>query len=122
LGDRLLWVALACSVVGLLLIAYISPSLKPPLSKVSDVSASMLERVVRVEGAVSRTHVFKGGSMMLTLTEGDSSLDVYLPYDTASQVRGVELTGRVVELTGVVQLYKGRLEVVVERPGDMRLK
>jgi DNA/RNA endonuclease YhcR with UshA esterase domain len=110
------------SLFGLLLITYISPSIKPPLSKVSDVTASSLEKVVRVEATVSRAHTFKGGSMMLTLADGNSTLDAYLPLNVASEFKGVVLEEAAVELTGTVQLYKGRLEVVVDRPGNLVLK
>ena len=118
----MLWVALAASAVGLLLIAFISPSIEPPLSRVSDVSASSLEKVVRVEATVNRTHEFDGGSMMLTVAEGDSTLDVYIPYGVARELRDADLEGRRVELTGVIQLYRGSLELVIERPGDLRIK
>ena len=122
MSDRMLYLALAASVLGLLLITFIAPSVKPPLSSLSDVSASSLEKTVRLEGTVSRAHAFEGGSMILTLSDSESDVDVYLPYDVAAELKDILSEGSVVELTGTVQMYKGRLEVVVERPGNVVLK
>jgi len=120
--DRMLYLALAVSVFGLLLIAFISPSIRPPLSKVSDVGASSLERVVRVEGNVSQIHTFKGGSMLLTLAEGGRTLDAYLLPAVASNFNDSVKVGSTAGVMGTVQLYDGRLEVVVDDVSGMWLR
>jgi DNA/RNA endonuclease YhcR with UshA esterase domain len=112
----MLYLALAVSVFGLLLIAYVSPSVKPPVASVSDVSPSSVEKAVRVWGKVTSAKVFKGGSVLITLSDGAGSLDVYVPYSVSGSLRNMSLTGRFVEAQGTVQLYNGKLELVVGKP------
>jgi DNA/RNA endonuclease YhcR with UshA esterase domain len=119
--DKMLYPALVVSIIGLLLIAFISPSLKPPSSSISDLSQSALQKAVLIHGNVTKSHDFKGGSKVLTVSDGSSTIDVFLPYAVASEFKGVTLIGQEVEALGVVQLYSGRKEVVVERAGDLRL-
>jgi DNA/RNA endonuclease YhcR with UshA esterase domain len=122
MADGMLQLALGVSIVGLLIIAFVSPSLSPPLSSIGEIDASSIERAVRVEGNVSGQRAFKGGSLMLTLTDGGSSLDVYLPPAAAAPLNGSRLMGRMVEASGTVQVFKGRLELAVEDPRGVRLK
>jgi hypothetical protein len=118
----MLYPALVVSILGLLLIAFISPNLRPPASKVGDLSQSALQKAVLFDGKVSKSHDFKGGSRVLTVSDGQSSIEVFLPYAVASEFKGVKLDGRSVEVSGVVQLYDGRLEVVVEHQGGLRVR
>lgn len=122
MSDRMLYLALAASIVGLLLITFVSPSVQPPLSRLSDVSTSSLEKVVRVAGNVSRVHVFKGGSTVLTVSDGASAVDVFMPAGYASGFGNVSFAGRRVDVLGTVQVYNGRLELVAEKPGSVRLR
>ncbi len=122
MADRMLYLACVVSIAGILLIAFVSPSIRPPLSQLRDVTGSSLEKAVRVEGTVSRLHTFTGGSVMMTLSDDDASMDVYLPYDVAASLGEDELVNRTVEVLGVVQLYNGRLELVVEKPGNVVVK
>ncbi|MFH1055277.1 MAG: hypothetical protein V1744_04190 [Candidatus Altiarchaeota archaeon] len=116
MADRMLYAALFVSVLGLFLISFISPSIKPPRSSVCDVTSSSLEKVVVVGGNITRVHEFKGGSMALTLSDSGCDIEVYLSYDVAASLNSTTLLGRRVELSGVVQIYRGRVEVVVEKP------
>jgi len=118
-ADGMLYLALAASTAGLVLITLVSPSIEPPVSGVADIDASSLEKVVKFEGNVSRQHLFKGGSMVLSVSDGPASVDVFIPYDKASGFSRLKLVGKNVEVTGVVRLYQGRVEVVVEKQGSM---
>jgi DNA/RNA endonuclease YhcR with UshA esterase domain len=122
LADRMLYPALAVSAFGLLLIAYISPTLHPPVARISELSQSSLEKAVSFEGKVVKSHEFKGGSRVLTVSDGQASVDVFLPYSVALEFKGVKLDGQDVEVSGVVQLYNGRLEVMVEREEGVKVK
>ncbi len=116
----MLQLALAMSLLGLMIIAYVSPTIRPPASAVSDISPYSLEKSVRVVGNVNRTHTFKGGAVILALSDGRSTLDVYLSRDAAAGLNVTALFGRRVEASGTVQLYRGKLELVVERPDSVR--
>ena len=122
MADRVLYIALTVSVVGLLLITYVSPSIRPPLSRVCDVGGGSVEKTVRVAGNVSKVHAFRGGSSLLTLSDGGCDIDVYIPYGVSSGLNSSSALGRPVEVSGVVQLYDGRLEVVVDKQSDVAVR
>ncbi|MFH0863169.1 MAG: hypothetical protein V1875_09110 [Candidatus Altiarchaeota archaeon] len=115
-ADSMLHLALCVSIFGLVIIAYISPSIRPPVSHISDLEASSVEKAVLFEGGVTKTHAFKGGSVLLTVSEGGSSVDVFVPATHAKGFISSSWTGRHVKVTGTVQLYRGKLEVVVDNP------
>ena len=118
----MLCLALGVSVVGLVLLSFVSPSVSPPLSRVGDVSGSFVDRVVRLEGKVSRVHLFDGGSLVFTLSDGGSDLDVFLPASASAPWRNASLVGRKVEVSGRVQLFRGGLEVFVATRGGVVLR
>lgn len=119
MADRILYIAFAVSIVGVLLIAYVSPSLKPPRSKIADIGPSSLEKAVRFQGRVVSVHEFKGGSVLLSVQDAGSSVDVFLPRNIAKGSKASSLKGRQVEVTGVVQVYRGKTEIVIEKPGGL---
>lgn len=108
------FLALGLSFVGLIIISFVSPSIKPPISRLSEVNAYSIEGVVRVSGVVGDVHKFKGGSITFTVSDGNGSLNVFVPYSVGSGLDGVIRHGGVVEVSGVVEEYKGVLELVVE--------
>lgn len=119
MADRFLYVALAVSLIGILTIAYVSPSIRPPLVDVCDVSAASLEKRVRFVGQVHRTHTFKGGSVIMDVADGGCALDVYVTRPAALELDAASLNGSIVEVAGDVRLYRGRLEVFVDSPGQV---
>ena len=122
MSERLLYAAVLLSVFGLVLLVLVSSLIELPYVKVGDVDSSLLERNVHLRGDVAGVHAFKGGSLLITLAEDNSTIDVYLPYSVAIGLNETELDGAKADLVGVVQLYNGKLEVVVGKAGDLVLK
>jgi len=119
MADRLLYVAVVLSVVGLLSLVFVSNFLDVPYSRVGDVDSSYIERSVHLRGSVDSVHAFKGGSLLITLVEDDSSVDVYVPYSVAVGLNSTALEGSSMDVVGLVQLYEGKIEVAVEKAEDL---
>jgi len=117
--DRLLYVALVLSVAGLVLLVFVSHYVEPPYIKVGGLDSGMLEKNVHLKGVVSGVHEFKGGSLLMNLSEDGSTVDVYLPYSVSVGLNKSSVDGSKVDVTGVIQLYQGRLEVVVSKSEDL---
>jgi len=115
-------VALAVSITGLLLLAFISPSIKPPHTRVCEISGASVGKAVHMSGNVSEVHTFKGGSKMLTLSEYGCNIDVYVSPAVSSTFSNTTLVGRRLDVSGEVQLYKGRVEVSADKPGTVVLR
>ncbi len=114
MSDRLLYIAFAASVLGVIGLTYGLAGIKPPLSPIDSVSTNDLGSNIRIQGVVSSVHEFSGGSLMLSLDDGSGVIDVYLPYNTALSLNSTSIGKRRIDVVGTVQVYKGRLEVLVD--------
>ncbi|MCX6695306.1 MAG: hypothetical protein NTU61_03330 [Candidatus Altiarchaeota archaeon] len=122
MSDRLLYVALIMSLVGLALLVFISESVEPPYTRVAGINSNYLEKRVHLQGVIHLVKEFKCGSIMLSLSQDNHSVEVYLPYSVSSSLNKTSLNGSKADLMGVVQLYNGKIEVAVENPEHLRLK
>lgn len=110
MGNKVLYLAFCISIIGLLILTYVSEVLNPPVSMIGDINTNSLGRNLHVRGNVSRTHEFKGGSIILTVKDSTGEIDVYLDYYTAKSMPGI-LEAKEVDVIGEVDEYKGRLEI-----------
>lgn len=114
MSEKITYLALATSIVGLIILTFVLGGLKPALSQVSVISQSDIGKSVHVQGLVEDVHVFDGGSAVLTVSEGEASIAVYLPYDVSQATNASSLRSLRVDVIGTVNVYKGELELVVE--------
>ncbi|MFH1787854.1 MAG: hypothetical protein ABH834_00550 [Candidatus Altiarchaeota archaeon] len=114
MSEKITFLALATSIVGLVILTFFLEGVVPPLSEVSVISQSDVGKTVHIQGIVGDVHVFNGGSAVLTVSEGDHSISVYLPYDVSQAVNASSLNGLGVDVVGSVNVYDGKLELVVE--------
>lgn len=114
----LIHLALVISIAGLLLLAFSNEFLEPPLSRIDQISSNSLGKNVHIKGNVSDKHEFAGGSILLSVEDSTGSIDVYLPYDAAKRYSHNSST---LDIIGSVELYKGKLEVVVEDINGLRV-
>ncbi|MDD5111489.1 MAG: exodeoxyribonuclease VII large subunit [Candidatus Altiarchaeota archaeon] len=121
MGDVVLRLALCTSIVGLMVLAVVSESLEPPYSMLRDVSTGSVGKNVRIAGTLSGIHAFKGGSLLLTLADGNGSVDVFVPYSAARNLGFKPSAGQSIDVIGSVEIYNGRLEISVEEPARIRL-
>ncbi|NYT05106.1 MAG: hypothetical protein GKC04_01850 [Methanomicrobiales archaeon] len=78
--------------------------------------ASPAGSYVSVTGTIlARTPTATGGHLLLTLADAD----VFVPADVAGSVPAQ--AGDVVVVTGTVELYRGKKEIVVASPDDIRV-
>lgn len=117
-ADRILYLALVISIIGLLILAYVSDVLEPPLVSIKDIGMESLGKNVHVRGNITKLREFKGGSMSLLLKDDTAQISVYLPYSVAVEKNSTAplKKGDVVDVIGVVEVYRNEIEVVVENP------
>lgn len=120
MSEKILYLALSISILGLILLIYASEALEPPLSSIEEITTNGLGKNVHVIGNVERVHEFEGGSALLTLGDNNTDIDVYLPYNTAKQI-DLKLLDKRVDVIGEVQVYNGRLEIIVDNKDSIRI-
>ncbi|MFH0860204.1 MAG: OB-fold nucleic acid binding domain-containing protein [Candidatus Altiarchaeota archaeon] len=121
MSNKVLNLALLTSIIGLLILSYVSESLTPPASSISSLDSNNLGKNVKVRGEVLAVHRFEGGSILLTLSDGSGEVEVYIPYGSASILGDNLSTDKTLEVIGELQTYNGRLELVPSGPEDVRL-
>ena len=109
---EMLHLSLIISISGLLILTFANENLKPPLSEINQINANSLGKNVHIRGNISKIHEFKGGSMLLVLSDSTGRIDVYLPYNVAKELEPVNSTE--LEIIGSVEIYRGKLEILVE--------
>jgi len=122
MGDRVVHVALAAAIVGLVVLTFASEALEPPYSPVAQVDAGFIGKNVHLSGTVESVHRFKGGSLVLTLSEENHSVDVFITQTVAAQLGFTPAERQTIDVIGVVEVYNGRLEVAVEKPETVQVR
>ena len=115
MNDKILYLGVITSFLGLMLLTYASHTLEPELIDIGAVNTKYLEKNVHIQGDITTVQYFKGGSVLLVLDDQTGQIDIYLPRNLAEDINKKWLVeGQLVEVIGTVKLYKGRLEVEPE--------
>jgi DNA/RNA endonuclease YhcR with UshA esterase domain len=129
--NRLVYVCLVCSIVGLALIYVAARSIRPSSTPISGITFDMVGRSVKTTGFISYKSNHQNGHIFLTITDGDgSSLQVPLfagfvsSFEQHNKQRATadELRrGSLIEIEGLVGEYRGQLQVVPRKPDDLKI-
>jgi len=120
MSDRMLYVALCVSVLGLFILTYASVLMEPPLSKIGVLDSNSIGKQVHVQGVVLNVHRFSGGSLVISIADGSGEIDVYVSSSFSDMI---PLPGKddVVEVIGELGEYMGKLEVVPKNAESIRV-
>jgi DNA/RNA endonuclease YhcR with UshA esterase domain len=118
--DKIIYIALCISILGLLILTYVSEVIEPPVSSIRDINANSVGKNLHVIGKVSEAHSFSGGSAVLTIDDGTGKIDAYVGYSTAKSMPGI-LKAKTVSVTGEIDEYKGSLEIKADKPDSVRI-
>jgi DNA/RNA endonuclease YhcR with UshA esterase domain len=119
--DRMYVCSAAASASGLLMMFVLASAAEPEKVELAALDEGMLGDTVTVEGTVKSKRVSGAGHVFLVLTDGIIELDVPIFHDVASKT---DLDSTAVksklQVTGVVDKYRGELQVVPRKPEDIR--
>lgn len=121
MGRGILYLAFFTSIIGLLILAYVSETIEPPLSTISQLDSLNLGKNVRIAGSIIDIHTFDGDSILLKIADETAEVDVYLPYNVAKDAASRLKENQRLQVIGEIQVYDGRLEVVLENPQDLKI-
>lgn len=105
--DKLLAVAIMCSLVGILIIAFVGENNTPKLIEISKINKDLIGENIRIKGEITK----------FSRTEDVSFLIVKDNTNSISVVAFGNLTlkkGDMVEVEGGVEEYKDSLEILAE--------
>jgi len=108
--KNLLKVALICSIIGIFIIFIFANRLEPSLVNISDVSASLLDQSVKIQGAVDSIRITPSVIILSVKDDSGSIKVVAFSQDNSELVKG-----QLVEILGDVTEYKGILEIEAKK-------
>ncbi len=80
------------------------------------------DRVVLYGDVVGKKGTFTGDHLILTVDSEGSRVKVFIHCDNgAEKVNNIIDIADTVEVTGTLEEYQGKKEIVVEQPGDVKL-
>ncbi len=93
----------------------------PPIPQVDvgELSAADVGRLVRVRGVLGIPKPFSAG-LKLSLDDGTGTITVLLWTNIAQAMPTLPSAGETVEIVGIVESYKGELEIIPRSPADWR--
>ncbi|MEM5766300.1 MAG: OB-fold nucleic acid binding domain-containing protein [Candidatus Aenigmatarchaeota archaeon] len=120
---------IACILIssaGLVLVYFSALKVSPCDIKISKIDSGSIGKLVSTSGKISYVRIHPNGHIFLTLTDGDSRIEVPIFSSLASKLNDgmtkYDLRkGKVVKITGIVGEYKGQLQIVPQKPTDIRI-
>lgn len=103
-------IALMAALIGILALFLISEKVKPEAKRVCGVDREMEGKLVSVSGVIDEVYGLSNGGSSFNLYEGECSLKVVF-FNEGLFVK----KGGGVKVTGIIQSYRGELELVADR-------
>lgn len=109
-------IGIFCSFVGVLTLYMITIYVEPEQVAISEVNQEYLGKFVKVSGKVASIREFKK-SKLIEIEDKDR---IYIYVLNELLPEGLE-EGMLITVSGKVQEYKGNLEIVPKKPGDLKV-
>ncbi|MFH0889516.1 MAG: OB-fold nucleic acid binding domain-containing protein [Candidatus Aenigmatarchaeota archaeon] len=121
--DRFPLLFFSLSVIGLALIYSVAGNIEPKNYEISLLDNSMVGEYVSVIGYVESAD-FANKNIAVTLSDGNSNINVVIFEDLknafGSDAYSIFSKGSVISVKGVVDEYKGLLEIIPNRISDVK--
>lgn len=113
--EILFYISSILSIIGVLILAYISPLINPPLKGIGEISHSDIEKKVYAEGTIKE--IIKHKDASTTLKFYNTTTEIYLPKDIQLHFKKNER----IRALGTVKIYRGGLEILVNDVRDIEI-
>jgi len=116
------------AIVGIVFIYYAATNIKPSQLRIEEISSEMIGRSVTTIGYISLKTVHPDGHIFLTLTDNTKNkISVPLFAGFVSELRNNHFNtnmlqkGTQLEVSGLVDEYKGQLEIIPRKASDIKI-
>ena len=111
----LLYISLACSVAGLILLYYISQVIELPQTNVREITVDDIGKNVKICGEVISESVSKTKHVFLTLNDTSGEMDVVVFNSSAEKLNAYDIKkGDAACVIGSINDYQGNLEIIAK--------
>jgi DNA/RNA endonuclease YhcR with UshA esterase domain len=126
-GGKITYVCIISSTLGLALIYFAAIKVQPLDTELGDIDSELIGRTVRTTGHISYKSLNPAGHVFLTLSDGRKNIEVPLFAGFVNKLaesglienqlsKGVQLS-----VSGVVDEYKGSLQIVPRKVSDVQI-
>jgi DNA/RNA endonuclease YhcR with UshA esterase domain len=123
--NRLLLLAVLGSVIGVVSLYAYATTIQAREVAIGDVGGDDVGSLVRVRGLLKDVSTTSGGSLRMVVMDPEtySTVGVFIPRDVVDGMEGLEefVPGASLTVVGEVQEYRGRVELYVSSPRDVRV-
>jgi DNA/RNA endonuclease YhcR with UshA esterase domain len=115
------------SLAGIVLVYFSASAISPYETKINKIESSSIGKLVSITGKISYVRTHSAGHIFLTLTDGDSKIEVPIFSTLMNQLKVNGITqydfkkGKTVRVTGIVGDYKGQLQIVPRKASDIQI-
>jgi DNA/RNA endonuclease YhcR with UshA esterase domain len=115
------------SLFGLAFIYFSALAVSPSETKISKIDSSLNGKLISTTGKISYVRTHPAGHIFLTLTDGDSRIEVPIFSSLMNQLKANGITqydfkkGKTVRITGIVGEYKSQLQIVPRKASDIQI-
>jgi len=124
--SLLLIVCLLVSLAGLAFIYFSISKISPSELKIGNVDSNLSGQAISVTGKITYVRTHSAGHVFLTLSDGDSEIEVPVFSSVMNQLKSDGITqyefrkGKTLRVTGIVGEYKGQLQIVPRKASDVQ--
>lgn len=110
------------SVVGLFLIYIAATGVEPENLEIGEITGDLVGRTITVEGYIRSEKMHENGHLFLTITDGKRNLQVPIFSSVMQHLEERNFKPKSgIRVTGVVDDYRGQLQVIPRKPNDIVL-
>ena len=125
--DKLLKIALITSLIGLIGLIIVTPSIEVKKVEIQDINRGMIDEEVSIEGVVSdvKSSASKS-SYFLTVNDGTGQMSLIIFESQLAQLEdnGIDIDsykGKKVNVVGTVTQYNSQLELILSSGDDIKM-
>jgi len=112
--EILFYLSAIMSFIGMLLLAYVSPLINPPLRSIEEISYADIEKNVYVEGIIKEINKNKDRS--ITIKFYNTTITCYIKDAKIELEKDYKI-----RILGTVKIYKGGLEILVSDARNIKV-
>lgn len=114
--------SLSMSVVGLFLIYIAALNVEPEVLEIGEITGEFVGRTVSTEGYIKSEKMHENGHLFLTISDGRKNIQVPIFSSVMHYLNREDFQQKAkIKVTGLVDDYRGNLQVIPRKPEDVIL-
>ena len=125
--DKLLRIALITSIIGIIGLLILTPTIEVKKVKIEDISRAMIDEEVRVDCVITEiSKSSSGSSYFLTVNDGTGQMQLIIFENQLAEIQSnnfdiEDFKNKKVEVTGKITEYKSDLEMILSSGDGLKI-